>query len=122
MKPIPKTISWIAAAKKQFEKFPETVQEDALAALEIAAVGEKADIAKPLQGLGAGVLEIAQKYRGNAYRTVYALKIGDEIWVVHAFQKKSTTGIKTPKKEIDLVVARIKALKVKLRELKEKRK
>ena len=122
MKPIPRTISWIAAAREQFEKFPKTVQEDSLAALEIAAVGEKADIAKPLHGLGTGVLEIAQKHTSNAYRTVYAVKIGDEIWVVHAFQKKSTKGIKTPKKEIDLVALRIKALKAELKKLKENRK
>ena len=50
-------------------------------------------------------------FRGNAYRVVYAVQIGAELWVVHAFQKKSTHGIKTPGREIDLVAARIKRLK-----------
>ncbi|MBT5633897.1 MAG: type II toxin-antitoxin system RelE/ParE family toxin, partial [Nitrospina sp.] len=53
----------------------------------------------------------ALKYRADAYRVVYALQIGEAIWVVHAFQKKSKTGIKTPKQDIDLIKKRIKDLK-----------
>jgi len=81
-----------------------------LTALTIAAEGGKADIAKPLQGLGSGVLEIALPFKGDAFRVVYALLLGPDIWVIHAFQKKSTTGIKTPKREIDLVKDRLKRL------------
>ncbi|WP_313231072.1 type II toxin-antitoxin system RelE/ParE family toxin [Sphingobium yanoikuyae] len=54
---------------------------------------------------------MAIKERGDAYRVVYALQLGDDIWVVHAFQKKSTKGISTPRHEIDLVRERIKRLK-----------
>lgn len=61
--------------------------------------------------MGAGVLEIALRHRGGAFRAVYAVKIGDDIWVVHAFQKKSKTGIKTPKEETDVIRDRIKRLK-----------
>lgn len=82
-----------------------------LNALTIAAEGQKADIAKPMKGLGSGVFEVALAWRGNAYRTVYALQLGADIWVVHAFQKKSKTGIKTPKQEIDLIKERIKRLR-----------
>ena len=64
-----------------------------------------------MKGLGSGVFEIALAYRGNAFRVVYAVQIGEEIWVIHAFQKKSTQGIKTPKREIDLVQERLKRLK-----------
>jgi phage-related protein len=46
---------------------------------------------------------------------VYAVKIGAELWVVHAFQKKSSQGIKTPKREIDMIAARVKRLKEMLR-------
>ena len=60
-------------------------------------------------------MEIALPYRGNAFRVVYAVQIGAELWVVHAFQKKSTHGIKTPKREIDLVTERVKRLKEMLR-------
>jgi hypothetical protein len=54
------------------------------------------DIAKPMYGMGSGVFEIALPFRGDAFRLVYAVQFGDEIWVVHAFQKKATQGIKTP--------------------------
>jgi phage-related protein len=99
------------AALKDFEKFPDGARTVCLTALTIAAERGKADLAKPLKGLGAGVMEIALPYRGNAFRVVYALQIGADFWVVHAFQKKSTQGIKTPRREVDLVAERIKRLK-----------
>jgi len=68
-----------------------------------------------MQGLGSGVFEIALPLKGDAFRVVYAVQIGDDIWVVHAFQKKSTQGIKTPKHEIELVKDRLKRLKEVLR-------
>jgi phage-related protein len=108
-------ISWIKAALKDFEAFPEGARSIYLAALTIAAEGGKADIAKPMQGMGSGVLEIALPFRGDAFRVVYALQLADEIWVIHAFQKKSTRGIKTPQREIDLVKDRLKRLKEMLR-------
>ena len=108
-------ISWVSAARKEFDSFPEGAQAICLTALTIAAEGGKADVAKPLKSLGSGVLEIALPYRGNAFRVVYAVQIGAELWVVHAFQKKSTQGIKTPKREIDLIAARVKRLKEMLR-------
>jgi phage-related protein len=108
-------ISWVSDARKEFANFPEGAQAICLAALTVAAEGGKADIAKPLKGLGSGVIEIALPYRGNAFRVVYAVQIGVELWVVHAFQKKSTQGIKTPKHEIDLIAARVKRLKEMLR-------
>jgi phage-related protein len=80
-------------------------------ALEIAAVGQMADIAKPMRGMEGGVYEIALPHRGDAFRAVYAVKISDDIWVVHAFQKKSTQGIKTPQKDIDVIRERVKRLK-----------
>lgn len=97
-------------ALKDFEAFPEGVKAICLAALTIAAEGSKADIAKPMQGLGSGVFEIALAFRSDAYRMVYAVQIAEEVRVVHAFQKKSTQGIKTPKREIDLIKDRLKRL------------
>lgn len=104
-------ISWIRAARKEFEKFPQEAQSICLTALTIAAEGGKADIARPLQGLGAGVFEIALPFRGDAFRVVYAVRIGTDLWVVHAFQKKATQGIRTPKHEIDLIRDRLRRLK-----------
>ena len=104
-------VSWIKAALRDFEKFPEAVRSTCLVALTIAAEGGKADIAKPMQGLGSDVFEIALPFRGDAFRVVYAVQLAEEIWVVHAFQKKSTLGIKTPKRDIDLIKDRLKRLK-----------
>ena len=104
-------VSWIGAARKEFGKFPDRAQSICMAALTIAAEGAMADIAKPLKGLGSGIYEIALPYRGNAFRVVYAVQLGDDLWVLHAFQKKSTQGIKTPKREIDLIKDRLKRLK-----------
>jgi len=100
---------------KDFQEFPEGAKSIFLAALTIAAEGGRADVAKPLHGLGSGVLEIALAYRGDAFRIVDAVRLADEIWVIHAFQKKSKQGIKTPKHEIDLVKDRLKRLKEALR-------
>lgn len=104
-------ISWIKAARKEFETFPAGVQVEALRSLTIAAEGQKADNAKPLTGLGSGILEVVLRHRTDAFRVVYATQIGDDLWVVHAFQKKSKSGIKTPQHEIDLIKSRIKRLK-----------
>src|SRR6266496_690043 len=108
-------VSWIKAALREFETFPAGAKSICLAALTIAAEGGKADIAKPMHGLGSGVFEIALPFQGDAFRVVYAVQLADEIWVVHAFQKKSTQGIKTPKREIDLIKDRLKRLKEMLR-------
>jgi len=115
MTPTTRPISWIKAALREFETFPEGARSICLAALTIAAEGGKADIAKPMRGLGSGVFEIALPFRGDAFRVVYAVQFGEEVWVVHAFQKKSSQGIKTPKREIDLVKDRLKRLKEMLR-------
>ena len=104
-------ISWIKAARKEFEKFPVEAQTICLTALTVAAEGGKEDIAKPLLGIGAGIYEVALPFRGNAFRVVYAVQLDNDLWVVHAFQKKSTQGIKTPHHEIELVKERIKRLK-----------
>jgi phage-related protein len=108
-------ISWIKAARKDFEKFPVEAQDSCLAALADAVEGGKSEFAKPLHGLGTGVMEIALPYRGNAFRVVYALQLADAIWVVHAFQKKSTHGIRTPPHEIELVKSRLRQVREMLR-------
>ena len=66
---------------------------------------------KPMKGLGSGVFEIAMRYRTNAFRVVYAFELDEAIWVVHAFQKKSPRGIRTAKKDVDLIRTRLKRLK-----------
>ena len=104
-------VSWIKAALKEFQTFPEEAQSICLAALTIAAEGGKADIAKPMHGLGSGILEIALPFRSAAYRVVYAIQLAEEVWVLHAFQKKSTQGIKTAQRDIELIKERLTRLK-----------
>ena len=82
-----------------------------LSALTIAAEGNKAGTAKPFKGVASGVFEIALRHKGDAFRVVYAVKIGAAIWVIHAFQKKSKAGIKTPRMQVDLIHDRLKRLK-----------
>jgi phage-related protein len=104
-------IVWLKAARRDFEDFPAEAQLTCLAALTIVAEGRMPDIAKPLKGFGSGVFELALRYRGDAYRVVFAVQIGADVWVIHAFQKKSKTGIKTPKQELDLIDARLRRVK-----------
>jgi len=108
-------VSWLKAALKEFQTYPEGARSICLTALTMAAEGGKSDIAKPMHGMGAGVFEIALRFKGDAFRVVYAVQLAEEIWVVHAFQKKSTQGIKTPQREIELAKARLKNLKEMLR-------
>jgi len=105
-----RVISWIKAARKDFVEFPADVQLDMLSALTIAAEGGKSDSAKPLKGFDGGVFEIALRHRGDAFRVIYAVKVGTDIWVIHAFQKKSKAGIKTPHLEVNLVRERLRRL------------
>lgn len=108
-------VSWLKAARKDFEEFPEGAQIEMGRALTVVAEGGFPDIAKPLKGIGSGVFELALRFRSDAFRVVYAVQLGDDVWVVHTFQKKSKTGIKTPKAEIDLIHERLKRLKEALR-------
>lgn len=107
----PRPISWVKAARKEFDRFPPGARERIVQALELASLGEAARIAKPMTGLGSGVWEIALAHRGDAYRAVYSLQLPGEIWVVHVFQKKSRTGIETPRAEIEVVRARLRRLR-----------
>lgn len=108
-------INWIKAARRAFEDFPPDARDIALDALTTAAEGGFPDHAKPMKGIGAGVYEIALPYRGDAYRTIYTVQFREAVWVVHAFQKKSKTGIKTPQADIDLIRKRLVRLKEELR-------
>ena len=112
---VTRAVGWIRSARKAYETFPAAVRNRVSTALTIAAAGGKADIAKPLKGLGPGVMEIAVRYRSDAWRVVYVTEMRGSLWVIHAFQKKSRAGIKSPRAEIDLVRTRLGRLKRELR-------
>lgn len=88
--------------------FPEPVQEEVGYALFIAQRGEKHESAKPLKGFGAGVLEIVSDHRGDTFRAVYTVRIGERVFVLHAFQKKSKRGAATPQAELEMIERRLK--------------
>jgi phage-related protein len=106
-----RSISWVKAAQRDFDRFSAAVQDEIFDALSMISEGAKAGPRQASHGAGSGVLEIAIKHRGDAWRVVYAVQVGRDIWVVHAFQKKTTSGVATPKHEIDVVRERLKRLK-----------
>ena len=88
--------------------FPSAVQDEVGYALFLAQRGEKHLAAKPMKGLGAGVLEVVADHRGNTFRAVYIVRLADRVYVLHAFQKKAKHGIATPQTEIDVIKRRVK--------------
>jgi phage-related protein len=104
-----KAVVWIGSARTDLSAFPEEVKDSIGFALYVAQQGGKHREAKPLRGFGgAGIPEIVDDFDGDTYRAVYTVRFAGRVYVLHAFQKKSKTGIKTPKAEIDLIVSRLK--------------
>lgn len=99
---------WIGDSKARLKEFPQPVQKDIGDALFIVQAGSMSPAAKPFKGVGSGVFEIRSDYRTDTYRAVYAVKIGERVYVLHCFQKKSKRGIRTPKKEVDLIKRRLR--------------
>jgi phage-related protein len=108
VKHVLKPIDWLGDSLKVLRDFPKEVQGDIGHGLYLVQVGLTPQNAKPLKGIASGVFEIVTRFDGEAYRTVYAVKIGDKVYVLHVFQKKSKSGIKTPQQDIDLIVSRLK--------------
>jgi len=105
-----KPVSWIGSSYKDFRAFPDAVQDAMGYALYQAQIGLKHSSAKPLKGFGgAGVLEIVAGHVGETFRAVYTVKFASTIYVLHAFQKKSKSGIKTPTEDLELIQRRLKA-------------
>jgi phage-related protein len=99
----------VASSRKDLKKFPKGVRHAVGQALFDAQTGRKHPDAKPLKGFhGAGVLEVVEDDKGNAYRAVYTTKFAGVVYVLHVFQKKSKSGIKTPAQEIEKVKVRLK--------------
>ncbi len=101
-----KEVVWLGGSKKALRSFPEAVKDDIGRALMRAQFGGKDVDAKPWKGLGSGVMEIISRHDTNTYRAVYTVNIGKVIYVLHCFQKKSKSGISTPREEIVTIKAR----------------
>ncbi len=101
---------WEGSAKKDFKEFPVSVQKDMGVALFIAQLGRTAGSAKPWRGLGSGVYELVEDHRGDTFRAVYVVRVADAVHVLHAFQKKSKSGVATPQPDVDVIEKRLKAV------------
>lgn len=105
--PVIRPVRWMGNSKKNLLKFPSEVQKIIGDELQFIQFGGMPKDAKPFKGVGSGVFEIALKYDKEAYRTVLAVQLGDYIYVLHAFQKKSKKGISTPKEDVYLIKQRL---------------
>ena len=102
-------LEWVANTLEILKRFPKEVQRDIGYALGFAQEGKKSAAAKPFTCKYHGVFEIVAPFDGNTYRAAYSIKIGIKIYVLHVFQKKSKTGIATPKPDVDLIEKRFRA-------------
>ena len=108
-----KPLKWIGSAKRDLEAMPEDVKDVFGHAIDLAQAGGKHQDAKAMSGFGsAGVLEVVEDHRSDTYRAVYTVKFAGWIYVLHCFQKKSKSGIKTPKEDLALINVRLKAAKL----------
>ncbi len=97
---------WLGNSKANIRSFPKSAQKLLGDELQLIQFGGMPRDAKPFKGVASGVLEIALRYASNAYRVVTAVQLGRRIYVLHAFQKKSKTGIATPQRDIELIKRR----------------
>ena len=105
-----KPLYWVGQSRKDLRMMPEHVQDTFGFALWLAQQGKQHPQSKPLKGFGsAGVIEGVEDFHGNTWRAVYTIKFRGAVYVLHAFQKKSSSGKATPKPDIDLIYQRLKA-------------
>ena len=102
-------LDWVGSAKRDFLAFPAPVQGEMGSALGVAQFGGKHPKAKPWKGQGHGIFEVVEDYDGDTYRAVYTVRFRRRIYVLHAFQKKSPSGVKTARTDVELVARRLKA-------------
>jgi phage-related protein len=104
-----KSLIWLGSSRKDFSEFPDDVKSEMGYALFQAQAGGRHRKAKTFRGAGdAGVVEIVDDHRGDTYRTVYTVRFATAVYVLHAFQKKSKSGISTPKSDLDLIEQRLR--------------
>jgi phage-related protein len=103
-------LCWEGSSKKDFKEFPVEVQKDMGVALFVVQIGGMPPSSKPWMGLGSGVYELIEDHHGETYRAVYAVRIRDTVHVLHAFQKKSKSGISTPQQDVALIKKRLKVV------------
>jgi len=120
-RPVSRPLVWLGDSKRNIQRFPKGAQKLLGDELQLIQFGGMPKDAKPFKGVGSGVLELALRYASDAYRVVTAVQFGTRIYVLHAFQKKSTRGIATPKHEVDLINKRYAEAQELAREYEKKK-
>jgi phage-related protein len=114
-----KPLEWIASSYKDLMALPPDVRRRFGYAPSLAQMGDQDDAAKVLKGFGgAGVLEVVEDDAGGTYRAVYTVKFAEAVFVLHGFQKKSKSGIATPKVDMDIIRTRLKVAEAMAQELR----
>ena len=103
-----RTVRWVGDSRERLQEFPDQVRKDIGHALYLVQTGQTPPSAKPMRGIESGVFEIVDDYDTDTYRAVYTVKVGRSLYILHAFMKKSKRGIRTPKREIDLIRRRLR--------------
>jgi phage-related protein len=117
-----KPLKWIAGSYKDLLALPPDIRRRFGYALSLAQAGDRDDAAKVLSGFGgAGVLEVIENDAGGTYRAVYTVKFAEAVFVLHCFQKKSKSGIATPKEDMDIIHARLKIAEAWAQELRNEK-
>jgi phage-related protein len=115
-----KPLVWVGSSKKDLMSLPVAVRKFFGHGLHFAQMGDRHGDAKTLSGFGgAGVLELVESDEGGTYRAVYTVRFDEAVFVLHCFQKKSKSGIATPKREIDIVRARLKVAQTMAKEIRD---
>ncbi len=106
--PPEKPLHWVGSSKNDLLTFPEQVVDDFGYALGVVQQGGMPPSAKPWKGEGPGVLELVENFRTDTWRVVYTVRFKEAIYVLHCFQKKSPSGVRTAKTDVDLIHERLK--------------
>lgn len=110
--PNTKPVFWIGNTKTELSALHEDVRDAVGQALFEAQKGGKHARTKPLRGYGdASVLELVVDHAGDTFRAVSTVRWPGRVYVLHVFQKKSKSGIGTPKAELNLIDARLRRLR-----------
>jgi phage-related protein len=112
-------LEWVGGSKKDLMALPLEVIKFFGHTLDIAQRGGQHEAVKVLKGFGgAGVLEVVENDQGGTYRAVYTVKFKEAVFVLHCFQKKSKSGIATPKEDMEIIRARLKVAEAFVQELR----
>lgn len=107
--PTERPLHWVGSARRDLLDFPDAVVDEFGYLLGVVQMGGQPPAAKPWKGEGPGVFELVEDFRGDAYRVAYTVRFARAVYVLHCFQKKSPSGIRTAKADIELIRDRLRA-------------